>query len=512
MPLGNSITEGYTDGTLTGPEMIGYRYGLRYLLKNAGYTLDLVGSQSNGSLYFNDCQHAGIGGTRDQYLISLLTSGYDERNDIQILVPPRPYLDEFNPDIILLHIGTNDVTHEDAAALTNQKISDILDLIDEYEARANKEVIVFLALIINRVKPWGSKAQVTTNFNDGIEAIAQARISAGDKIVIVDMENDAGFAYSYDIDMANDGEGLHPNNLGYSKMASLWFSSIASNYNTAPVISNIPDQVFDEGESSESIVLDNFVEDIENADQDIAWTAQQLGTANLNITINSSRQAVATPRDNEWSGNQTVVFTATDQGMNGKYVKYDGDTVVFTVTTVNDAPVITSTPALNASVGALYSYTMTATDVDNPSVFLSYITKPEWLAFSETAGLLSGTPGQADQGDNQVILRASDGLLNTDQNFTISVDFSNAVDDAESQIFNIYPIPARNYIIVEPGELAGEILLEIFSASGLCIQKATLVAHLKSYKFDTGNLAPGVYYLRLTNKTIHHTYKFSVIK
>ncbi|MBA7578404.1 hypothetical protein ES708_20266 [subsurface metagenome] len=177
----------------------------------------------------------------------------------QTIFPPGPYLDVFNPDIILLHIGTNDITHEGTAALSNQRISAILDLVDQYEARANKEVIVFVALIINRVKPWGTKATQTTAFNNGIKTILQNRIASGDKLVIVDMENDAGFVYSYDEDMANDGQGLHPNEVGYSKMAALWYSSIEANYNTAPVISEIPDQVFDQATSSNTILLYDYV-------------------------------------------------------------------------------------------------------------------------------------------------------------------------------------------------------------------------------------------------------------
>ncbi len=147
MPLGNSITQGYTDGTIPEIRMKGYRYDLKQFLKISGNEVDFVGSQSNGSDYYTDSQHAGIGGSRDQYVAGLLENGYDERNDVQILVPPRPYLDEYKPDIILLHIGTNDVSNE-ADPISIQQVSHILDLIDQYEIRSNRDVIVFLALII----------------------------------------------------------------------------------------------------------------------------------------------------------------------------------------------------------------------------------------------------------------------------------------------------------------------------------------------------------------------------
>ena len=151
MPLGNSITRGETDGTITEAQMKGYRYTLKQLLQGAGYNVDFVGSESAGGSYFNDCQHAGIGGSRDQYVARLLTDGYDARWNIQKILPPGPYLDVYNPDIVLLHIGTNDVTHETEDELYGQEnINAILNLIDQYEIRSQKEVIVFLALIINR--------------------------------------------------------------------------------------------------------------------------------------------------------------------------------------------------------------------------------------------------------------------------------------------------------------------------------------------------------------------------
>lgn len=512
MPLGNSITVGYTDGSLPNEQLKGYRYGLRYLLKNYGYTLDFVGSQTGGSAFFNDCQHAGIEGTRDQYLVSLLTTGYDERNGVQILIPPRLYLDDYNPDIILLHIGTNDITHEGTAALTNQKVSDILDLIDQYEARAGKEVIVFLALIINRVKPWspGSPAAITTTFNNGIKAMAQTRIASGDKIVIVDMENDAGFEYTTLTDMAPDG--VHPNDAGYSKMAGLWFTSITANYNTPPFIQNIPDQSFAEGGSSTALSLDNYVEDTEDEDDQITWSAVQQGTSNLNITINANRQVSATPKDMNWSGSQTVVFTATDLGRNGKYIKSDRDTVIFTVNPVNDVPVITSTPVLDAEVGKIYSYTFTATDIDNPSISLSALSKPSWLSFSQTTGLLSGTPSAANQGQNLVTLRASDGSLHADQSFTITVDNADAIFDTESHTIKIFPVPAKDYLEIEPGIIHEDALIEVFNASGITYRKLVLSAGQQNYQLDVSHLENGIYYLHITDRSNCFMGKFLIIR
>jgi len=513
LPLGNSITEGYTDGTLTNAQTRGYRYGLKYILQHTGYNVDFVGSQSAGSAYFSDCQHAGIGGSRDQYIVRLLTDGYDERNGVQILVPPRPYLDEYNPDIILLEIGTNDITHEGSAAITDQKVSAILDLVDQYEIRAGKKVVVFLALIINRIKPWtpGSPAEITSSFNNAIKSMAQSRIAAGDNIVIVDMEHDAGFLYTSE-DMSNDGEGLHPNDLGYSKMANLWYSSIFSNYNTAPVISPIPDQTISEGNNFTSLLLDNFVFDIQDPDQDISWTAYQSGTPMLNISINSDRQAIVIPEDPEWSGSQTVIFTATDKGRNGKDLKSVSDTVVYVITPVNDLPVIISDPLLFSHVGELYSYTLLANDVDNPVLTLSAVQIPSWLSFTAETGELSGIPAQSDIGQDLVVLQVSDGLSNTKQSFIITTIGESDINKFESAGIRIYPVPASDVLHVEFVRLSGKVSLEILNPISTVMRKLEIPADQKYCQIELKGIEPGNYFLHIKNNTISYICRFIILK
>ena len=56
--------------------------------------------------------------------------------------------------------------------------------------------------------------------------MADSRIVAGDKIIVVDMENNAGLSYSNDPTAPYSGDmydDLHPNVSGYEKMATTWF-------------------------------------------------------------------------------------------------------------------------------------------------------------------------------------------------------------------------------------------------------------------------------------------------
>ena len=100
-------------------------------------------------------------------------------------------------------------------------MNDILNEIDQFELDQGKQVIVLLARIINQV-PYNP---VVSQFNDNIMAVAQGRIDSGDKIILVDMENEAGIVYN--IQPSGDmWDSLHPYASGYKKMGIEWYSSL----------------------------------------------------------------------------------------------------------------------------------------------------------------------------------------------------------------------------------------------------------------------------------------------
>ncbi len=197
MCLGDSITQG--DGSI---HNAGYRLDLRLSLSSAGYAVDFVGSLQDGPPDF-DNDHEGHGGWKAD----------DIRDNVYGWLVNNP------ADIVLLHVGTNDISNGLDAAGVAAEVEAILDKIDDYST----EVTVILALIINRSNPLSDEALATTLFNEAVATIAQERIDDPinpDNIVIVDMENDAAFVYD-ETDM--DEDGFHPNDAGYAKMAALWF-------------------------------------------------------------------------------------------------------------------------------------------------------------------------------------------------------------------------------------------------------------------------------------------------
>lgn len=88
----------------------------------------------------------------------------------------------------------------------------------------------------------------------------------------------------------------------------------------------------------------------------------------------------------------------------------------------NSTPVVDSTPPLTVQTKALYSYTVSASDVDtDDSLTFSATELPSWLSFDAATGILSGTPSSSDVGDHAVTITVSDTEDEASQSFTISV-------------------------------------------------------------------------------------------
>jgi hypothetical protein len=190
--------------------------------------------------------------------------------------------------------------------------------------------------------------------------------------------------------------------------------------NEPPVITAIPDQIVAEGTAFPPLSLDNYVQDPDHQDRQLIWTYN--GNSALTVTIDTARVArVAVPNQN-WNGEEAIIFTVTDPGG-----LFDRDTVIYRVTPVNDAPRITSVPLTLAVVDSLYRYPVVATDPDAGDVLtFSLPTAPGFLSINSSSGVVTGTPTTSDTGSYPVTVRVRDQAGATaNQNYTLTVSWQN---------------------------------------------------------------------------------------
>ena len=93
----------------------------------------------------------------------------------------------------------------------------------------------------------------------------------------------------------------------------------------------------------------------------MTWT--YAGNSELTVSLDASRIATITIPTADWNGTETITFTATDPGLLS-----DSDPATFTVTAVNDGPVVSDIPDQTIAEGGSFT-TITldnyVTDVDN---------------------------------------------------------------------------------------------------------------------------------------------------
>ncbi|MBD3343555.1 MAG: DUF5107 domain-containing protein, partial [Chitinivibrionales bacterium] len=210
MPIGNSITEG-NGGDPT------YRYFLWQDLVTNGYNVNLVGTnygtKDGPSSYDFDQDHQGTWGIKSDEALQLIGDQAGATT----------------PDMVLIHLGTNDIGHDnDIAGMTAEQCAhntslELMDIIDALRS-VNPEVVVFLAQII----PAYFDSWVVV-LNDSIAKYGAEKSTAQSPVVVVDQHS----ALTYMDDYA---DGLHPNQSGQEKMGHTWFAAIQEYFALEPRI------------------------------------------------------------------------------------------------------------------------------------------------------------------------------------------------------------------------------------------------------------------------------------
>lgn len=212
MPLGNSITHGKVLGSVY---HISYRRALWLKLKEAKYNVDFVGSRNT---YFAepastqskdyDVDHEGQSGVRADEIGNVI----------------RARATAAQPDIVLLHAGTNDIQQRQAIQET---VNDVGEIIDELRL-VNPNIKVLVAQVIPTTRMSDASGNPYKEFNDNITAynallpaLVTTKSTTASPVVLVDQNS--GF------DKVNDlYDGLHPNPAGEEKMAAKWYQALVT--------------------------------------------------------------------------------------------------------------------------------------------------------------------------------------------------------------------------------------------------------------------------------------------
>jgi hypothetical protein len=187
----------------------------------------------------------------------------------------------------------------------------------------------------------------------------------------------------------------------------------------------------------------------------------------------------------EWStSNQDGGLNNVTVHVNDSQNLMDTQSFTINVTPVNDPPVITSTPILSAMQDVLYEYQVTALDLDNENnvdydddvLVYGLSTKPDGMTINSSTGLITWLPGNADAGNNSIVITVSDGEENDMQSFDIYVEnvndaptiTSSPVIEALANTLYTYQVVA---VDIDTGDVLHYNLLE--SPEGMIINSSS---------------------------------------
>ena len=427
MPIGDSITFGYgEDG--------GYRKYLDYALKGKGISFDMVGPEGRNEASFNykgqtcqyDDNHAGYSGytIKQQYPIP----SWGENGLYEKLIS-KDAIKTCQPDIVLLIIGTNDMT---ANRPLNDCENDLHTLLDYMLKDLPQDSVIFMGSI-PEFTAYGGNAQRVANYNNTVKKVAE---SYGENVRFADVHG----CLNGTADLASDA--LHPNGTGYEKMGQFWANVIEeylAQQNTTPIDPNNPEVLHSGFENGLS-----------------GWQAR--GSASVTCSsaaaANGNASALVTGRTASWNGilyplNSTQCPAGTHISVQAQVLQNSGAPVHFKLT---------------------MQY-----DTDNGAVYDTFAegnaASGEWLTLSAANYTIAqGTnpmlyiETDTDLCDfylDEVIVTKVDGTLPPDDSFKMGdVDHNGTVDKSDAAALCSYLLAQGNQIYADTSDMNNDGLLD----------------------------------------------------
>lgn len=220
LPLGNSITQGKVG-------LPSYRQALWKMFEQADMSVDFVGSLDAPFLCEEDVKdgfdpdHEGHWGFRIDQILSHTGA------DINCRAASKngglsQWLQNYTPDIALVHLGTNDLFqkpwYQSSESVLSTTLAE-LDTVIQILRLDNPNVQLYLAQLIPVND--ASTNKLVLSYNQSLKSFSLRRQSLQSPIVLIDQYS--GFNWQTDTH-----DGVHPNAVGAQKMAFKWFQAITN--------------------------------------------------------------------------------------------------------------------------------------------------------------------------------------------------------------------------------------------------------------------------------------------
>lgn len=250
LAMGDSITDGYINGDN------GYRKYFCYEMQQKGFTnFDMVGSKNNwsdsvsyttsdGVTFQYDPAHAGYSGyaiekigSRQGLYETIFDTTYYNNNVTGNMI------EAYDPDIVLLQIGTNDLLDNQNAGITDRLEKLVDKLLDSIDSNS----MLFVASVpdidvsVRHDWLWAYQSsgysyennpeeftalveQSVDNYNASVKELVEKKQAAGARIRFADINSVVDVKTGLK-------DGVHPNEAGYACMGKYWSEQVSAYLN-----------------------------------------------------------------------------------------------------------------------------------------------------------------------------------------------------------------------------------------------------------------------------------------
>ena len=281
MPLGDSITHGVGAAG-------GYRLPLYIALENAGYTVDFIGSSTENpaSGLGSEINHEGHSGWRVSHSsIGLYEHLYGWFEQIE------------DPHVVLIHAGTNDTNDPDF-----EHCIDEMDAMITRIAECQPDAEIILTTLMKRGAEDLSDSRyiaITNYFNPYVYPLVTNHVAQGHNVHYLDMH-----AY---VELADMDDNLHPNAVGYQKMADAWFPAITNIIGTSPA-NNRPAAMRAVGGGDRNSITITFNKELsESSATNTANYAVSSGITTLSASLSGDQRTITLTTSEQPAGTSHTV-------------------------------------------------------------------------------------------------------------------------------------------------------------------------------------------------------------
>lgn len=253
--LGASITYGYhsTDGN-------GYRYALRGKLVADGHDVNMIGYKTGGNMSNNQVEAI------DGYRIGQMQAQGN------LSLPLQPH-------VVLIFLGTNGMTQNFQVSTAAQRMG---SLVQEVLTKVPNVTVIVATLLPNGNPSAEANTLVS---NAALPAVLANLTSHGHKVSMVDMHSDW-------LSLADLGpDGTHPTDLGYLKMARVFYKGIeaavqAGNITSPTQVDGVDDYKAGNDSSGAGTAMDVVCQTVNStAQQQLCSGAGRAGVVNVSAVM-----------------------------------------------------------------------------------------------------------------------------------------------------------------------------------------------------------------------------------